>query len=322
MPKIRSPRRGSMQYWPRKRARRMYARIRSWGSSKEHKPLGFAGYKVGMTHLMIEDNYTHSPTKGKTVAMPVTIIECPPVKVAGLLLYKTAPSGLRISHCLLANSLDKELGRKLILPKKKVDKDAATEDFDELRLLVYTQPKLTFIGKKKPEVFELALGGSKQEQLQFGKEKLGKEISVTEVFNEGQQIDMHSVTKGKGTQGPVKRFGVAIRQHKSEKTKRGPGTLGGWMCNSSWRVAHAGQMGFHTRTEYNKWIIKIGEKEKINPEGGFVRYGLVKNPFVLVKGSVGGSKKRLIRMTIAKRPNNKIPTTAPAIQTISVRSQQ
>ena len=57
MPKTRNPRHGSMQYWPRKRAKRSFPRIRSWGASKENKPLGFAGYKVGMTHVMIVDNY-------------------------------------------------------------------------------------------------------------------------------------------------------------------------------------------------------------------------------------------------------------------------
>ncbi len=95
------------------------------------------------------------------------------------------------------------------------------------------------------------------------------------------------------------------------------------MDNSSWRVAHAGQMGFHTRTEYNKWVVKIGDNvEEVNPQGGFVRYGSVKNQFMLVKGSIGGNKKRLVRMKIAKRQNNTIPSAAPTIEAISLRSQQ
>ena len=82
-------------------------------------------------------------------------------------------------------------------------------------------------------------------------------------------------------------------------------------------------MGYHTRTEYNKWLMKIGEKgEDVNISGGFVRYGLVKNNYLLVRGSVGGSKKRLIRMKVAKRPNKQIPTQAPTIEKISLRSQQ
>ena len=52
MGRERNPRHGSMSVWPRKRARRMHARIRSWLSIKDAKPVGFAGYKVGMTHLI------------------------------------------------------------------------------------------------------------------------------------------------------------------------------------------------------------------------------------------------------------------------------
>ena len=51
-----APRHGSMQFWPRKRARRMYPRVRSWADCKDAKPLGFAGYKVGMTHVIYVDN--------------------------------------------------------------------------------------------------------------------------------------------------------------------------------------------------------------------------------------------------------------------------
>ena len=53
---------------------------------------------------------------------------------------------------------------------------------------------------------------------------LGKEIKVEDVFESGVSVDVHGITKGKGFQGTVKRFGVPIRQHKAEKTKRGIGT--------------------------------------------------------------------------------------------------
>ena len=68
-------------------------------------------------------------------------------------------------------------------------------------------------------------------------------------------------------------------------------------------IPRAGQMGFHQRTEYNKRILKIGENgSEITPEGGFPHYGVVRNEFVLVSGSVPGSVKRLIRMRDAIRP--------------------
>ena len=185
--------------------------------------------------------------------------------------------------------------------------------------MVYTQPKLTGIGKKKPEVFEIWLGGKKEEKLRIAKEKLGKEIAVNEVLLEGQQIDIHAVSKGKGFQGPVKRFGVSLRQHKSEKVKRGPGSLGPWIAQGHvmYRVAHAGKMGYHLRTEYNKQILKIANDTKdINRNGGFLHYGNIKNQYILVKGSVIGPAKRLLRLALAMRPNKKIHSEAPVIQNI------
>ena len=84
-----------------------------------------------------------------------------------------------------------------------------------------------------------------------------------------------------------------------------------------WKVPHAGQMGYFQRMEHNKWILKIGNKaEEINPKGGFTKYGLVKNPYILFKGSVGGSKKRLIRFNAAIRPNKNVPQEAPTIKQV------
>ena len=90
-----------------------------------------------------------------------------------------------------------------------------------------------------------------------------------------------------------------------------------------YRVAHAGKMGHHQRTEYNKWIIKIGEKgEDVNVKGGFIRYGIVKNPYILLKGSIAGPKKRLIRLNGAIRPSSYIPEQAPTLSYLSLNSSQ
>lgn len=321
MPRTRKPRAGSMQFWPRVRARYHYARIRNWPQSKEARLLGFAGYKVGMTHLLINDNRAHSLTKGSEIFCPITVVECPPIKVASIRFYKNMQDGLKLVSQVFSDTIDKDLERKITALKKK-GKDAS--DFDFIRLLCYTQPKLTGIGKKKPEVFEVAVGGNKEQQLNYAKEKLGKGISINEVFKEGQQLDVHSVTKGKGFQGPMRRFGIQLRHHKSEKSRRNPGSLGSWKAQGHimWRVAHAGKMGYHLRTEYNKWLIKIGNKaDEINVKGGFVDYGIVKNPYILLKGSIGGTKKRLIRLTDAVRPKKDVPE-APQIAYVSIESKQ
>lgn len=325
MPRTRKPRSGSMQFWPRKQAKRVYARVRSWAKSSEAKLLGFAGYKAGMTHILMTDNRKTALTKGEDIFCPVTVIECPPLKAASVRFYKKTNYGLKPCSEFVAENLDKELERLIIIPKSKKKKIEDINGYDDVTLIVHTQPKMTATGKKKPDLFEMALGGDKEKKLKYAKEKLGKEISIEDAFKEGQQIDIHSITKAKGLQGPVKRFGIGLRQHKSEKTKRGPGSLGAWrgQAHMMYRVAHAGRMGYHQRTEYNKWLLKIGKKsDEINLKGGFLHYGLIKNPYILVKGSVGGCAKRLIRFNHAIRPNNKIPAEAPSINYVSLESKQ
>ena len=321
----RKPRAGSMQFWPRKRAARIYPRVRKWPTDKVAKLLGFAGYKVGMTHIMVTDNIKNSLTKGEDRRFPVTIIECPPIKICSVRFYKKNFNGLYVIGEVFSDKLDKEMVRKINIPKKVSKTFDDYKEFEDVRVLVYTQPKMAKIGRKKPEVFEVGLGGTKDEKLKFAKDNLGKEIDVSDVFSEGDQVDIHAVTKGKGFQGPVKRFGIKIRFHKGEKSLRNPGSLGGWKAQGHvmYRVAHAGKMGFHTRTEYNKLLIKIGKKpEEINPKGGFVNFGLVKSDYVLMKGSIGGASNRVVRMVKGIRPNKGIPKEAPSINYVSLESRQ
>src|SRR3989344_9396518 len=112
MPATKRPRFGSMQYWPRKQTRRAYARVRSWAYSKEPKLLGFAGYKAGMTHILITDNRKTALTKGEGIFCPVTVIECPPIKAASIRFYKKTVNGLKICSEIFAENLDKELERR------------------------------------------------------------------------------------------------------------------------------------------------------------------------------------------------------------------
>lgn len=314
-----------MQFWPRKRAARQYAHVTSWPRSAVSKILGFAGYKVGMTHITYTDAYKFSQSKGQDIAIPVTILECPPLKVAAVKFYTKDAYGSHTTAQINAPKQDKELERKIRVIKKPVKniQDLAThlDSYEDIRLVVYTQPKLTTIGKKKPELFELGLAGSVQEKFALASERLGKEILITDVFKGGELVDVRGVTKGKGLQGPVKRFGVSIRQHKAEKTKRGPATLGPWNPhNGNYRVPHQGQMGYHQRTELNKWIVKIGTDAKdANHKGGFGHYGTVKNAYLLIKGSVAGPAKRMLILTTAHRPNKKIQTEPANVQHIAVQ---
>lgn len=270
-----------------------------------------------MTHILIRDNNPKSHTKGQNVAMAATVIECPSLKPLALRFYAPSSDGLQLATEIFADKLDKSFKK----PKKQ---GAELAQFAELRLLVYTQPKMTDFGKKKPDLLELRVNGkTSEEQLKLAKELLSKgEIKIADVFKEGQYVDVHAVTKGKGFQGTVKRFGVKIRQHKSEKTKRGVGTLGPWRPKKvSWRVAQPGKMGYHTRTEFNKWLIKIlSDPKLINPRGGFLHYGLIKNDAIIVRGSIPGPAKRAVIITEAARPQRKAEVAE--VKFISTASKQ
>jgi len=322
MGKTSSPRHGSLQFWPRVRASRPYPRIRMQLDGKG--VIGFAGYKAGMTHITTIDNRKTSPTKGEELFIPATVIECPPLKVIGVKLYKIAEYALRVFAEASLKS-DKQLARKNKLPKDHSNLEVLEKEISNakiVRLVVSTQPNR--IGMKKtPEIFEIDIRGKISEQWEYAKTVFGKEIAVGDAIKEGMQVDVHAVSKGKGYQGPVKRFGVALRSHKSEKGQRGPANLGAWHGARQWTVAKAGQMGYHSRMERNKWVLKISSDAKeINPAGGFIRYGKIKENYILLKGSIPGSSKRLVRIVPSRKVSKKMPEQAPTIEAISIQSKQ
>ncbi len=312
-----------MQYWHHARSSKMYSRVRSWHSTEQTKLLGFIGYKAGMTHVMVIDQNPTSHTKGMEISTPVTVIECPPILPLAIRFYKNTSYGVVVVADVFAPKLEKHLSRKIKTPKKATEEP---KEFDDVRLLVYTQPSKTGLPNKIPEIIELGIGGKNvQEKLNFAKTLMSKELKASEILKEGQLVDTRSVSKGKGYQGPVKTHGVKIRQHKAEKTKRGPGSLGAWKAQGliTYRVAHARKMGFHRRTDYNKLILKISDKpETVNAKGGFLRFGLLKNEYMLVKGSVTGPAKRPIIFTETMRAPASHKVVTPKITYISTESKQ
>ncbi len=324
MPSARSPRHGSMQFWPRVRAKRQLATVRSWTKTSKDPILGFIGYKAGMTHIMAINTRKTSTSKGEEIAIPVTIIECPPLRIAGVRLYKKKYLNKQPSKDILFK-LDKSLSRTINMPKKVHDMKELedTQDVIDVKLLVYTQPELAGVSKKRPELMELALNGTVDDKIKYVKENHDKEILINNVFKEGDFFDAHSVTKGKGYQGSIKRFGVALKVHKTEKGVRRVGTLGAWsgQGHTLYRVPHPGQMGYHLRTEYNKQIYKISNKpEEVNPKGAFLKYGNVKSTYILVAGSIAGARKRAIVM--AKPMRQHPPHPLPTITEINKESKQ
>ncbi len=299
---INKPRRGSMAHRPRKRASTQNARVH-WQPSGDKRVLGFAGYKAGMTHVAYIDD-SESPTKGQEIITAATVIEVPPMIVYGVRCYSDKNS---LGDMLTADEkILKEVG-----VKKSSAKAVKEEQVEDARLLVYAMPSKTKMGKKHIEKMEIACGGADgKEKLEYCKSLVGKELKFSDTFKPGEYLDTISVTKGKGWQGPVKRFGVKIQRRKATGKRRHVGTLGAFHpAYVLYTVPQAGQTGYHTRTELNKRILKVGNKpEEVNPSSGFPLYGFVNSDYVIVKGSVPGPVKRLIKMRLAVRsPSVKEP---------------
>ncbi|MBS3112679.1 50S ribosomal protein L3 [Candidatus Woesearchaeota archaeon] len=323
MPNTRKPRCGSLQFLPKKRAKKAYARVHSWTTSKEALPLAFAGYKAGMTHIIFVDKRNNRLIKNEKRMWPVTVIECPPMTIHSARFYKKSPYGKKLITEVLNSKPKKHLKRKLVIPKTLKTKFEDITDFDEITVVVHTNPDLTGIGKKKPEIFEVGLGGSKENKFNYVKENLGKDLNVKDILKEGMLTDIHAITAGKGYQGPVKRFGISLKSHKSEKARRAAVQGPEGYAKVLFTIPKGGKMGFHQRTDYNKLILKINEKvDMINPNGGFVRYGELKNPYLLIKGSIPCPSKRLAILTRAIRPNKKISADGVNITYISKESKQ
>lgn len=263
-------RRGSMGYSPRKKARSEVPHIKAWPELEGAPRLqGFAGYKAGMTHAMIVDYRKTSTTANKLVRIPVTVVEVPPMMIFAVRFYENTPYGHKMLTEILADELDPRLANRFPLPKKKTPAEQTWTEMKEkfgdggivdVRVLAHTQPAVVnAIPKKAPEVMEIRIGGgSIDDRLEYAKGILGKSVSVSRYAETGDMADVLAITKGKGFQGSVKRWGVKLLTHKNSKHRRMIGNQGpftpGYVRST---VPQAGQTGYHQRTEFNKRIVKI-----------------------------------------------------------------
>ena len=284
-----------------------------------------------MTYSLAIDNREGSLTFGKEVVIPMTIIETPPMLAVAIRAYAKDYKGLRTFAEAWMEKPPKDFERIISVPEKflteeglnKIEKNL--ERIEDLRLVMATQPRLAKRSKKMPDMIEIKIGGgSIKERFEYGKKLVGTEVKVADIVKEGQAVDSIGITKGKGIQGPVKRWGIRRKFHKSRKTVREVGSIGGWTPHYvMYSVPRAGQMGFHQRTEYNKQIVKIGNNgAEVTPKGGFLRYGVVNSDYVAVKGSVPGVTNRLILIRLAVRPPPVEKSAAPKLEYVSVRSVQ
>jgi len=249
--------------------------------------------------------------------------------VTGLRFYERFNGALRTSGEVWAPEPSKDLGRRIKVPEKFDDNkgweklESTKERVVEVRAIAASQPRLAKIGKKKPDLMEVKIdGGTVKDQLEFAKKLLGKEVKVADVFKEGMDVDVIGITKGKGIQGPVKRWGIKKLKHKSRKTVRGVGSIGPWHPHYvMYSVPRAGQMGFAQRTEYNKQILKIGDNgADVTPKGGFLHYGPIKTEFTLLRGTIPGPANRLVALRTPAR--GRVSGEPPKMEMISLASKQ
>jgi len=326
MPRPRSPRKGSKSFYPRRRASHFNGRIQQWPDVIEGPQLlGFAGYKAGMTHLYQVEDRAKVPEFGQEVKVAATVIEAPPMLICAVRSYKETYDGYKVITEAWMSEPPKDLVKAAKIKKnpdaaKGMEKVVSVKDkTKEIRILAATQPKLASLEKNIPDLIEIKVGGgSIDQQIEYAKSLLGKTISASQVFKPGESIDLAGVTKGKGFQGPVKRFGIRIQQNKSRKTIRGVASIAPVSPRTIHpHVARAGQMGSHHRVDFNKRILLLGsDSARVSPTGGFNRYGQVKSDYIVIKGSVQGTPKRLIRMRKAIRETI-YPKVAPQVTYIN-----
>jgi large subunit ribosomal protein L3 len=263
-------------------------------------------FKVGMTAVHFIDNRPGSPTQGSEVRSAATVIAAPPLKVIGLALYGKEEGRLVDVGRIWSPEFSEEVKRrnKTFNPSPGPEKvDELKEKIAEVRLIVATQPRLVGLGKK-PLITEIKIGGDVESALRKGLELLGKELRLSDVFKEGEFVDVIGVTKGKGFQGVVKRYGVSILQRKSRKTRRGVAAIGPWNPHYvMYTVPRSGQMGYHKRTEFNKRLLKISsDTQAVNPASGWHRFGIIRTEYAVVEGSLPGTPKRPLILRIAAKP--------------------
>ncbi|KAL3960082.1 hypothetical protein ACCO45_005199 [Purpureocillium lilacinum] len=318
--KYEAPRHGSLAYLPRKRAARHRGKVKSFPKDDAKKPVHLTaamGYKAGMTTIVRDLDRPGAKANKKEVVEAVTVVDTPPMIVVGLVGYIETPRGLRSLTTVWAEHLSDEVKRRFYKNWYKSKKKAFTKYAKKhsensgasitrelerikkyctvVRVLAHTQIRKTPLKQKKAHLMEIQInGGSVADKVDFGKDLFEKPVSIDTIFEQDEMIDVIAVTKGHGFNGVTSRWG----------TKKLPARLT--------RVSARSLMGYHHRTSVNHKVYRIGKgdaednasteidvtKKKITPLGGFVRYGEINNDFVMVKGSIPGTKKRV--MTLRK----------------------
>ena len=335
--KFEHPRLGHLGFLPKKRSQRARGKCKKFPKDRDPKAephlTAFLGFKAGMTHIVRDVEKPGSKLHKKETLEAVTIVETPEMVVVGVVGYVKTPQGLRALNTVWAEHLNDEIKRRFYKNWYKSKKKAFTKyskkyangsiekDLDELRknadvvrVIAHTQVrKVKNLKQKKAHMMEIQVnGGSIADKVDFGYKFFEKAVPVDAVFAKDEMIDCISVTRGRGFEGVVTRWGVTRLPRKTHRGLRKVGCIGAWHpARVGYTVARPGQHGYHHRTEINKKIYRVGKvddathkattehdatEKDITPMGGFSHYGVVKNDYLMIKGGVAGPRKRLITL--------------------------
>jgi len=293
------------------------------------------GYKAGMTHIVRDVDRIGSKNHKKEIVEAVTVIETPPMFVVGLVGYVETPHGLRALSTVWAQHLDPDFLRRLYKNWYKAKKKAFTKYAKKfaddkgkahvdrelarinkycsvVRVIAHTTIRKLNLRQKKAHVLEIQVnGGNVADKVKYAYGLFEKKVPVKAVFEQDEMIDTIGVSKGRGFEGVTTRWGTRRLPRKTNKGLRKVACIGSWHPEGvRWSVPRAGQDGYFHRTQINKKIYRIGEggkddnastegdltKKTITPLGGFPRFGIVKEDFLIIKGHCVGVKKRPITL--------------------------
>ena len=184
-----------------------------------------------------------------------------------------------------------EAGPMTVTQVKTVD----TDGYDAVQA-GFEDAKPQRVNKPMTGHFEKAGVAPKKHLIEFRTEEgeayeIGQQITVAE-FEEGKKLDVTGTSKGKGTQGNIKRHGHhrGPMSHGS-KHKRLAGALAAGTYPSRVFKGNAGpgRMGRETVTVQNVELVKVIEEKNL----------------MLIKGAVPGNKGGIVRIQYAVKGQDK-----------------
>lgn len=287
--KFEHPRCGHLGYLPKRRTKYHQGKVRTFPIDDKTKGVhltAFMGYKAGMTHVVrgMEKREGRKTIK-KDVVEAATVIECPPMKVIGMVGYIDTPRGLRALSTVWAQKLGEGVLRRFYknwyVSKKKAfanyakryEEDAKSKKHPNrdmmrikkycsvVRVLCATQIEKCHFRQKKAHVMEIQInGGDVAAKVDWAKGKFEQEIAVGTVFEKDEMVDTIAITRGKGTTGVIKRFGTNRLPRKSHRGLRKVACIGAWHPSAvKWTVGRAGNQGYFHRTQINQKLYRVAE---------------------------------------------------------------